>query len=295
MGSTNSSLPLNAYWQYTLASWHFKHRAKDSDLIPLLSFPFGDITFPTQDMTCPQSLSRNHEQSNLVETERHRHPATDQQKPGLSCCWRGERWVVARSVPPVLWFQLRFSLESQEAFFTSSSVQHPPKAQAALTNVCLRKFVKTKNKQKKTKKTKKNKQTLNLGTFRKGVREILFCRTLTRILKGCNWVTSWRFRKYSESASACVLSSLLKHPQTTFLENCLRDWMKLSNYPINWLLCTWMSLSATGMSWSSYTSEYISYISNSIRQTFSGVCVAERKCYRWELIRRESKRPICCA
>lgn len=181
----------------------------------------------------------------------------DRRKPGLSRCWRGERWMVQEVCILNLWFQ------------------RPPKAQSALTNVCLRKFVKKKKPKKQT-----NKNPLNLGTFRKGVREILLYRTLTRILKDCNWVTSWAFSKYSESVSACVLSSLLKHQQTPFLENCLHGWMKpsqlshqLARMYVEESFRTWNVLG-------SYMSEYTSYISNSIRQTLSGVCQAEGKCCR---------------
>lgn len=53
------------------------------------------------------------------------------------------------------------------------------------------------------------KNPLHLGTFRKKLSQSL----LSRILKGCNWVLSWIFSKYSESVSACVLRSLLKSPR----------------------------------------------------------------------------------
>lgn len=64
------SLQMPTIGECFFASWHFKHWEKDSDLMPRPHFPFGGIAFPTQDMTCSQPLSRNHEQSNLVETER---------------------------------------------------------------------------------------------------------------------------------------------------------------------------------------------------------------------------------
>lgn len=51
--------------------------------------------------------------------------------------------MLERNAPSLLWFELSFSLESQEVFFILPSVQDPPMAQAALATVCLSKFVKT--------------------------------------------------------------------------------------------------------------------------------------------------------
>lgn len=164
----NGSLHLFVVVVVVFACWYFKHGAKDSDLIPLHHFPFRDITFPTQDMTCPQPLSRNHEQSSLVETERH--PAMDHQKPGLSCCqglWKADIWK-GRHFYPLPPAELLSG--KPEGFLYLALSPGPTHGSGCLAQCLIQKICKN---------------LLDLETFRKGMNETLSHGILARILKSC--------------------------------------------------------------------------------------------------------------
>lgn len=222
MISEPSSLQIPSIGKCFFASWHFKHWAKDSDLMPWLHFPFGDITFPTQDMTCPQPLSRNHEQRNLVETERQRHPATG---------WQSE----ARLIMP---------LGRVEGDYVGSNV---------LFSLC----------------SDPNSlaETLTANTV-----GFLYPALSPGPNHGSGCLAQCLSQKICKDLFNLALP-LKAWPAATLETRLMTKW-NFPNYSINWLTCRWISLSRTEMSWNLTLANIFL---NSIRQTFFGVVMAEKK------------------
>lgn len=75
-------------------SWHFKRQATDSDLIPLLHFPFGDFTFPTQDV-----LAHSHSAETMNRVTWLKLKDTDTQQPTI----RSQAYHTAREVNGECW------------------------------------------------------------------------------------------------------------------------------------------------------------------------------------------------